>query len=60
MIYILSFGKVESRILGVFTTETQAQEARERVIQSQVHPHSLLFINEFELNQLTIEADMLV
>jgi len=60
MIYILTFGKVESRILGVFASEEHAQEARERVIQSQVHPPSLLFINEFELNQLTIEADMLV
>ncbi|HEX4770050.1 MAG TPA: hypothetical protein VH351_04410 [Bryobacteraceae bacterium] len=60
MIYILSFGKVESRILGVFTSQEQAYEARERVIQSQVHPPALLFIHEFEPNQLTIEADMLV
>jgi hypothetical protein len=60
MIYILTFGQADSRILGVFTSQQQAEDARDRVIQSQIHPSSLLFIHEFEPNQLTFEADMLV
>lgn len=60
MIYILSFSRLESRILGVFTSEEEAQEARFRVIESQIHPSTQLFIREFELNQLAFEADMLV
>jgi hypothetical protein len=60
MIYILSFGRVEPRILGVFTSEERAHEAKDRVVQSQIHPPSLLFIHKFEPNQLALEADMLV
>lgn len=59
MIYVLSFGRSESRILGVFTSQDEAEEAKDRIVLSQLHPRSLLFIESYEPNRLTVESDML-
>ena len=58
MIYILSFGRADSRILGVFTSKQEAEEAKDRVVFSQIHPRALLFIEPFEANRLTVEAEL--
>ena len=59
MIYVLSFGRAESRILGIFTSEEEAENAKDRIVVSQIHPRSLLFIEPFEPNRLNCEAEML-
>lgn len=60
MIYVLSFGRADSRILGIFTSKEAAEDAKDRVVLSQIHPRSLLFIEIYEPNRLTLDADMLV
>jgi hypothetical protein len=59
MIYILSFGRADSRILGVFTSQEEAESAKDRVALSQLHPRALLFIEPFEPNKLAVESEML-
>jgi hypothetical protein len=58
MIYVLTFGRAGSRILGVFTSKEEAENAKDRVAYLQRHPRSLLFIEQFEPNRLTVESEM--
>ncbi len=60
MIYILSFGRADSRILGVFTSEKAVESAKARIIHAQIHPSASLFVEAYPENELVVESDMLI
>lgn len=59
MIYILSFNRADSRILGVFTSEKELELARDRIVHAQIHPSGSLFVEQYSENELVMESDML-